>query len=165
MPVNRPAAIPAPSGGPDERLYLRDQELDQGAAMIRAAARRLNQLVEEAAAAGRLSPPELDVLQELQDRGPMDVSALRLRLRLPRQSLARNLTQLEARGLIGRATDGEDRRRRLVSLTEDGVRLAREATEARRLALRRAFLSTGPDAVHGVRKVLGELLRPADGTR
>ena len=66
--------------------------------MIRAAARRLGQLVEVgAAASANLSGPEMDVLQEIFDRGPLDVGDLRARLAAPKQSLARNLNQLEAR--------------------------------------------------------------------
>jgi DNA-binding MarR family transcriptional regulator len=165
MPVNTPSARPGVPAGSDERLYLRDQELDQAAALIRAAARKLNRLVEAAAAGAQLSGPELDVLQELLDRGAMDVGSLRDRLNHPRQSLARNLAQLESRGLIGRETAHDDRRRREVTLTSEGMRVARLATEARRAALRRAFLSTGPESVNGARRVLADLLKPEGGAR
>jgi DNA-binding MarR family transcriptional regulator len=163
MPVNRPIpspAAPAPSAsGGDGRLYLRDQDLNEGAALIRAAARRLAQLVETAGAAANISPPEMDVLEEVFDLGPMDVGDLRARLAAPKQSLARNLNQLEARGLVTRETDPADRRRRLVTLTPAGHTFARDATERRRAALRQAFLSAGPDAVTGARRVLADLAR------
>jgi DNA-binding MarR family transcriptional regulator len=38
----------------------------------------------------------MDILQEIHDLGPMDVGDLRARLAAPKQSLARNLNQLEA---------------------------------------------------------------------
>lgn len=162
MPVNRPVpsppASPAPAGG-DNRLYLRDQDLNEGAALIRAAARRLGQLAESAGAAASISAPEMDVLQEIFDVGPMDVGDLRARLNAPKQSLARNLNQLEGRGFVTRETDQSDRRRRLVTLTPSGMAFAREATERRRAALRQAFLSAGPEAVTGARRVLSDLLR------
>lgn len=162
MPVNRPVPAPtapaAPSGG-DNRLYLRDQDLNEGAALIRAAARRLAQLAETAGAAASISAPEMDVLQEIFDVGPMDVGDLRARLNAPKQSLARNLNQLEGRGFVTRQTAPSDRRRRLVTLTPAGITFARESTERRRAALRQAFLTAGPDAVTGARRVLSELLR------
>jgi len=163
MPVNRPQTAPtapatAASSG-DNRLYLRDQDLNEGAALIRAAARRLGQLAETAGAAANISAPEMDVLQEIFDIGPMDVGDLRARLNAPKQSLARNLNQLEGRGFVTRVTDQSDRRRRLVTLTASGMAFAREATERRRAALRQAFLSAGPDAVTGARRVLSDLMR------
>ena len=159
MPVNRPHPVSPPPASADGRLYLRDQDLNEGAAAIRAAARKLSQLVESVGAAANLSAPELDVLQEIFDQGPLDVGELRTRLGAPKQSLARNLNQLEARALVKRETDPEDRRRRLVKLTPEGLTFTREATERRRTALRQAFLSAGPDAVTGARRMLSELLR------
>ncbi len=163
MPVNRPQPIPPPpvntSAGADGRLYLRDQDLNEGAALIRAGARRLAQLVESAGVPASLSAPEMEILQEIFDRGPMDVGDLRSRLASPKQSLARNLNQLEARSLVKREMDPRDRRRRLVTLTQDGMTFASEATERRRNALRQAFASSGPEDVAGARRVLSELLR------
>lgn len=162
MPVNRPQPVPPPAAAPasaDGRLYLRDQELNEGAAAIRAAARKLAYLVELSGAGSNLSGPELDVLQELFDRGPLDVGDLRARLAAPKQSLARNLNQLEARKFVTRETDPRDRRRRLVTLTPEGLVFARDATERRRAVLRQAFLSSGPETVVGMRRVLAELLR------
>jgi DNA-binding MarR family transcriptional regulator len=159
MPVNRPQPASPPPAGADGRLYLRDQDLNDGAAVIRAAARQLAQLVEMAAQAANLSGPELDILQEVFDLGPMDVGVLRSRLAAPKQSLARNLNELETRKLVSRETDPRDRRRRLVTLTTDGASFARDITERRRAALRQAFLTAGPDAVTGTRRVLSELLR------
>ena len=163
MPVNRPVASPVPpllpSASGDERAYLRDQDLNEGAALIRAAARRLAALAETAGAAARISAPEMDVLQEVFDLGPMDVGELRARLAAPKQSLARNLNQLEGRGYVTRETDPADRRRRLVTLTPTGLAFSRDATERRRAALRQAFLSTGPDAVASARRMLSDLVR------
>ncbi|OYW43750.1 MAG: hypothetical protein B7Z38_00310 [Rhodobacterales bacterium 12-64-8] len=163
MPVNRPLPVSLPPGGAsaagDGRLYLRDQDLNEGAALIRAAARKLAQLTEAVGTAANISSPEMDILQEIHDLGPMDVGDLRIRLAAPKQSLARNLNQLEARGLLTRETDPRDRRRRLVTLTLAGASFAREATEHRREILRQAFLAAGPEAVTGARRMLADLLR------
>lgn len=163
MPVNRPHPVSLPPGAGaavgDGRLYLRDQDLNEGAALIRAAARKLAQLTEAVGSAANISPPEMDILQEIHDIGPMDVGDLRVRLGAPKQSLARNLNQLEARAMLTRETDPRDRRRRLVTLTQAGAAFAREATEQRRQILRQAFLAAGPEAVTGARRMLADLLR------
>ncbi len=159
IPVNRPQTSSAPTAGADGRLYLRDQDLNEGAALIRAAARKIAQLAELAGAAANISAPEIDILQEIHDLGPMDVGDLRARLAAPKQSLARNLNHLEARNFVKREADPRDRRRRLVTLTPEGAVFTRDATEHRRAALRQAFLTAGPDAVSGARRVLSELLR------
>lgn len=163
MPVNRPHAVsvtsaPAAAAG-DSRLYLRDQDLNEGAALIRAASRRLSALAEAVGSTAGISPPEIDILQEIHDMGPMDVGQLRLRLGAPKQSLARNLNQLEARDMLRRDINPHDRRSRLVTLTPAGAAFAREATEQRRHILRQAFLAAGPDAVSGARRVLNDVLR------
>jgi DNA-binding MarR family transcriptional regulator len=163
MPVNRPPTAPSPPSGADARLYLRDQDLDQGAALIRAASRRLSQLVAPANDTGteppHLTDAERDILQELLDRGSSDVGELRRRLSLPKQSFARYLNQIEALGLVTRQSDARDRRRRLLALTPQGETFMRAATEQRRTALRQAFLTAGPDAVAGARAVLGAILK------
>ncbi len=162
MTVNRPQPT-EPSEDPTvPRLYLRDQELDQSAALIRAAARRLAELVQEPGTPGALSLPELEILQEIYDRGVLDVGELRQRLSAPKQSLARHLNDLETAGLIARRIDGGDRRRRIVSLTEAGTELTKRSTERRRQALREAFLDAGPEAVAGARRVLQDLVASKD---
>ena len=159
MPVNRPLSASSPPASADGRLYLRDQDLDQGAALIRAAARRLNQLADPPGGSHALSSPELDILLEIHDRGPTDVTELRNRLDQPKQSMARNLKTLETNAMLVRLPSQHDRRRRLVTLTPEGMAFAQHATQRRREALRLAFLSAGPDAVTGARRVLSELSR------
>lgn len=164
MTVNRPQPADTSEDPTVPRLYLRDQELDQSAALIRAAARRLTELVQELDVPGGLSQPELEILQEIYDRGALDVGDLRQRLLAPKQSLARHLNDLETSGLLERQIDGEDRRRRIVSLTENGRALTERATERRRKALREAFLDAGPEAVAGARRVLQDLVSAKDRT-
>lgn len=162
MTVNRPQTAEPAEDAAVPRLYLRDQELNQSAALIRAAARRLAEMVETSGAPASLSAPELEILQEIFDRGPLDVGELRHRLLAPKQSLARHLNDLETGGLLERRVDPGDRRRRIVSLTETGRVLTESATERRRQALREAFLEAGPEAVAGARRVLQDLVATRD---
>jgi DNA-binding MarR family transcriptional regulator len=163
-PVNRPPPASAAPAGADARLYLRDQDLNDGAALIRAASRRLSQLVYKASASSGVVEAEIDVMEEIFDTGPMDVTELRDRLNAPKQSMARTLNQLETRGLTTRDVDPRDRRRRLVTLTPAGLAFVQAATERRREALRQIFLQSGPEAVNGARRVLKELLRVRSDT-
>lgn len=164
-PVNRPAIPGPPAIGADARLYLRDQDLDQGAALILSAARKLARLAQQGVGKADISEAELAIVLELHDVGSMDVGLLRTRLDSPKQSLARNLNELEQRGLIARETSVRDRRRRLVKLTEAGATFALRAAERRRSVLREAFLTAGPDAVTGARRVLAELARDRSESR
>ena len=159
IPVNTPQPRSASPDTPDDRLYLRDQELDQAAALIRSAARRLSQLVQRGAGQAARPLPELEILQEIFDRGPLDVGDLREILTAPKQSLARHLNDLEASGLVKRTPDARDRRKRIVTLTEEGRDLVSATTELRRRALRQSFLAAGPEAVSGARRVLQTLAK------
>jgi DNA-binding MarR family transcriptional regulator len=65
---------------------------------------------------------ELSVLGLLCRRGPMSAGELAWAERVQPQSLTRTLAALEERGEIGRHPDPADRRRSVVSITEDGRR-------------------------------------------
>ncbi|MEM6627197.1 MAG: MarR family transcriptional regulator [Pseudomonadota bacterium] len=153
MHVNRPPTLPA-SGGADGRLYLREAELDLGAELLRAAARRLIRRARNAAGAKDLLDAELDIVIELLNAEGIDVSEMRARLDAPKQSLARNLKSLENKGFIARRPCPKDGRRRLLSLTEIGRDLASRAAAGWREALLDAYKAAGPESVAGARSLL-----------
>lgn len=157
-PVNRSLSASQPPSA-DGRLYLRDSDLDQTAALIRAAGRSLANLSSPALGENAPQDGAIDALFELFDTGPQDVSQLRARLDIPKQTLARYLNDLEARGLIARQRDTVDARRRRIVLTPEGEQMTRRGAEIRRAAMRDVFLLCGPDAVTGARRVLAELTR------
>jgi DNA-binding MarR family transcriptional regulator len=66
------------------------------------------------------SPSKLIVLGSLYRSGPATATDLAARERIRPQSLTRLLASLEERGFVRRQPDGTDRRRLLISLTEDG---------------------------------------------
>ncbi len=68
------------------------------------------------------SPFKLIVLGSLYRGGPVTATDLAGRERIRPQSLTRLLAFLEKRGFVSRQPDGTDRRRLLISLTEDGKR-------------------------------------------
>lgn len=69
----------------------------------------------------RFSLSQGAVLGRLDREGPQSVSDLAAAERVRPQSMAQTVADLESAGLLDRRPDPDDRRRALVSLTEDGV--------------------------------------------
>ena len=66
------------------------------------------------------SPFKLIVLGSLYRDGPVIAAELAARERIRPQSLTRILASLKERGFVSRQPDGTDKRRLLISITEDG---------------------------------------------
>jgi DNA-binding MarR family transcriptional regulator len=81
-------------------------------------------------------------------------------LGVTKQSLNRVLRQLVEQGLVESRVGTADRRQRNLMLTERGRVLERELSAAQRRRMRAAFLTAGPDAVAGFRKVLEHMIDP-----
>jgi len=75
-------------------------------------------------------------------------------LRITKQSLNRVLGQLVRQGFIVQHRGTEDRRQRLLELTERGRELERLLSEPQRTRVGRAYRKAGAQAVEGFRKVL-----------
>jgi DNA-binding MarR family transcriptional regulator len=82
------------------------------------------------------------------------VSGLLAILRITKQSLARVLNALVDEGFVGQAPGFEDRRLRLLTLTEKGQTLERRLFEAQRDKIAAAYRAAGPQAVQGFRTVM-----------
>jgi DNA-binding MarR family transcriptional regulator len=98
-------------------------------AVIRQAARRVTRLYDQALASSGLRITQYPILVWLASAGSSTMSLLAARMVMDRATLGHNLRPLEAQGLIT-ITAGEDRRSRVVSLTELGRRKLREARPA-----------------------------------
>ncbi len=81
-------------------------------------------------------------------------------LGVTKQSLNRVLRTLVADGLVEARVGRQDRRERHLYLTEAGVALEVELSEAQRRRLRAAFRTAGPEAVAGFRQVLEAMMEP-----
>lgn len=88
----------------------------------------------------------------------LTVSALLHILRITKQSLARVLNLLVDEGYVAQAPGHEDRRLRLLTLTDKGKALERRLFESQRDLLTRAYLQAGPQAVEGFRAVMRALM-------
>jgi DNA-binding MarR family transcriptional regulator len=86
------------------------------------------------------------------------VSGLLAILRITKQSLARVLNALVDEGFVGQAPGFEDRRLRLLTLTEKGQALEQRLFDAQRDKLSKAYRTAGPQAVHGFRSVMRAMM-------
>ncbi|MEM0948352.1 MAG: MarR family transcriptional regulator [Pseudomonadota bacterium] len=81
-------------------------------------------------------------------------------LGVTKQSLNRVLRTLIADGLVEVRVGTRDRRERHLHLTEAGITLERELSEAQRRRMRAAYRQAGPEAVAGFRHVLEAMMDP-----
>ena len=75
-------------------------------------------------------------------------------LRITKQSLARVLGELMARGYVAQSAGRADRRQRLLSLTVTGAALERQLFERQQERLAPAYRAAGAAAVDGFRRVM-----------
>ncbi len=127
-------------------------------AVIRQAARRVTRLYDQALASSGLRITQYPILVWLASAGPSTMSALAARMIMDRATLGHNLRPLEAQGLIT-MTAGEDRRSRVVSLTEVGRRKLREARPAWEMAQQSFEAAFGAEESAALRATMARLAR------
>ncbi|UTW11287.1 MarR family winged helix-turn-helix transcriptional regulator [Marinobacterium rhizophilum] len=81
-----------------------------------------------------LTPIQYGLLTELADNPDIDQISLAREVGIDRTNVADVLRRLENRGLIVRKTAEHDRRMRLVSLTDEGMRVLKDMFESMRSA-------------------------------
>lgn len=91
----------------------------------------------------------------------MSVTELLGILRITKQSLARVLGDLLARGYVAQAPGQGDRRQRLLRLTAEGIALEQQLFAAQCACLAPAYENAGPAAVDGFRRVMRAIMEPA----
>jgi len=82
------------------------------------------------------------------------VSNLLCILRITKQSLSGVLSELIREGIVSQNKGIEDRRQRLLSLTEKGREFELLVSQNQRDRIAKSFVNAGPEAVEGFRKVL-----------
>lgn len=84
-------------------------------------------------------------------------------LRITKQSLSRVLSDLLREGIVQQEQGTEDRRQRLLSLSDKGRTFETKVSQSQRDRIAVSFASAGPEAVEGFRKVLLSMISdPAD---
>ena len=86
-------------------------------------------------------------------------------LRITKQSLNRVLGQLVRQGFIIEHRGAQDRRQRLLELTESGRELERRLSEPQRERVSAAYRKAGAPSVEGFRKVLLGIIADEDDRR
>ncbi|MER5448843.1 MarR family transcriptional regulator [Streptomyces sp. NPDC002766] len=105
-------------------------ELLSEAARVRRGVLRFNRRLRQERGDGSLSPNQLSVLGHLHRHGPSTPGEVAAAERQRPQSLTRVFAELEAEGLVVREPGTTDRRRSVLSLTEEGSRaLERDMAE------------------------------------
>ena len=82
------------------------------------------------------------------------VSELLAILRITKQSLARVLSELVDQGYVAQTQGREDRRQRLLTLTDGGLLLERRLFQRQMARIAPAYAAAGPAAVAGFRAVM-----------
>lgn len=143
---------------PDQLLYLTDEQLRQGIELLFFAYRDFtgdaDRILEEFGY-GRAHHRALHFIAR---RPGLTVQGLLDILRVTKQSLNRVLRQLIADDMVASRVGRQDRRQRLLTLTDKGAALEARLSEAQRARVRRAYSEAGPDAVAGFRRVLERML-------
>jgi DNA-binding MarR family transcriptional regulator len=86
------------------------------------------------------------------------VSGLLAILRITKQSLARVLNALVDEGYVSQVPGYEDRRLRLLTLTDKGKALEQGLFDAQRNKLSKAYRAAGPEAIQGFRTLMRAMM-------
>lgn len=144
----------------EQLLFLTDEQLRQGIELMFFAYRGFtadpDRILEERGY-GRAHHRAIHFINR---RPGLTVNELLDILRVTKQSLNRVLRQLVEDRLVASRVGRVDRRQRNLYLTETGHALEQELSSAQRRRMRTAFSNAGPEAVHGFRQVLEQMIDP-----
>ena len=146
-------------------LFLREEELRQAIELLFFAYRDFTAEPDQILARYRFGRAHHRVIYFVGRHPSITVSELLQILGITKQSLSRVLSQLVEEGFIHQRPGEQDRRRRLLELTETGAALERQLTENQRNRFARAFREAGADAVQGFRTVLLNILDESNRAR
>jgi len=139
---------------PHSNLYLREEELRRGIELLYFAYRDFTSDPDEILATSNFGRAHHRVLYFVGRNPGTTVSGLLHLLRITKQSLSRVLGQLVDEGYIDQKAGTEDRRQRLLILTEKGELFEKNLFETQRSRIAEAYKNAGPDAVSGFWEVL-----------
>jgi len=139
---------------PHSNLYLREEELRRGIELLYFAYRDFTGDPDAILATSNFGRAHHRVLYFVGRNPGTTVSGLLNLLRITKQSLSRVLGQLVDDGYIDQKRGTEDRRQRLLVLTEKGELFEKSLFETQRNRIAEAYKKAGPDAVSGFWEVL-----------
>ena len=146
--------------------FLRDEELRQGIEMLFYAYRDFIAEPDAILRRSGFGRAHHRVIYFVGRYPDATVSALLDILQITKQSLSRVLSQLVREEYIKQDKGPQDRRQRLLRLTDKGREMERQLTADQRARFERAYRNAGAEAVDGFRKViLGLISRDDDRER
>ncbi len=104
-----------------------------------------------------LSPHDARALRVIGHHGPTRLGVVADHLRIAARSATDVVDRLEARGLVSRSPDPDDRRALSVSLTERGVEVLAQVDERRKEGAEDFFGALTPAQRHTLSSLLGKL--------
>ena len=144
----------------EQLLFLTDDQLRQGIELMFFAYRGFTADPDRILAERGYGRAHHRAIHFINRRPGLTVNALLELLGVTKQSLNRVLRQLVDDGLVESRVGLEDRRHRNLHLTPAGQALEQELSAAQRRRMRAAFSTAGPEAVHGFRQVLEQMIDP-----
>ncbi|HEU4969197.1 helix-turn-helix domain-containing protein [Sphingomonas sp.] len=135
-------------------LFLREAEVRRGLDLMFAGQAELARAVAPILAEAKLGRAHQRALYFIGRQPDLTVGALLGRLGITKQSLNRVLNELIERELVEVRTGRDDRRQRLLRLTDSGKMLESELFEAMRARMASAYAQAGQQAVGGFWAVL-----------
>ena len=144
----------------EQLLFLTDDQLKQGIELMFFAYRGFTADPDRILGLRNYGRAHHRAIHFVNRRPGLTVNDLLDLLGVTKQSLNRVLRQLVDDGLIESRVGVEDRRHRNLYLTEAGRALELELSAAQQRRMRAAFSTAGPEAVHGFRKVLEQMIDP-----
>jgi DNA-binding MarR family transcriptional regulator len=150
---------PGETGRVDPRLFLREEELDHGIALLLASERALGEAIRKGRRSTGLNASGLRLLITIRFRPGLTVTELRALTGTTTPTMARILGELDKQNLVVKTQGGRDARRRRLTISQDGEALIRPVVENLRAALREAYRDAGATAVAGTRAVLEALTK------
>lgn len=142
----------------DQLLFLTDEQLRQGIELMYFAYRSFTADPDRILAKRHYGRAHHRAIHFINRAPGLTVNELLATLGVTKQSLNRVLRQLVEDELVESRVGAEDRRQRLLYLTEQGKALETELSAAQRQRMRTAFSNAGPEAVVGFRKVLEQMV-------
>src|SRR4051812_18207506 len=155
----------SPASAAIEPLFLREEELRQGIELLFFAYRDFTAEPDAILEQYGFGRAHHRVVHFVGRHPHMTVGELLGILRITKQSLNRVLGQLVRQGFIIQHRGAQDRRQRLLELTESGRELERRLSEPQRERVAAAYRKAGAPSVEGFRKVLLGIIADEDDRR
>ncbi len=146
-------------------LFLREEELRQGIELLFYAYRDFTRDPDEILATIGFGRAHHRVLYFVGRNPGMTVAELLAILQITKQSLSRVLSVLVEEGYIRQTKGPQDRRQRLLHLTDKGRELEERLAAPQKQRFARAYREAGTEAVAGFKKVMLGLINEEERER